>query len=297
MSGYKFRGEDVSNLIKYRDIEIQKCISCNSKKFKEFSNSKFFPSVKCCNCGLIWMQPSFSEKGLQKYYSDYIGRRRVNNKEKMEQRQEQYKIDIEFIQRHVSEGLMLDIGFSGGFFLNGFSEKFEKHGIEIDQNAVDFANKNFDNLSGKVSCTNLEDYNTNLNFDLITMRGVIEHVTDPEREIKKVSQLLNKGGFFGIAATPNSNAVCVDIFRDKWTLFHPIQHLWHFSPETLSMICERYSLQLIASDFPYLGTPYENVYEDIKIVSESINRKEKGEELEVSPAFFGNMMSLIFKKI
>ena len=165
MSGYKFRGEDVSNLIKYRDIEIQKCISCNSKKFKEFSNSKFFPSVKCCNCGLIWMQPSFSEKGLQKYYSDYIGRRRVNNKEKMEQRQEQYKIDIEFIQRHVSEGLMLDIGCSGGFFLNGFSEKFEKHGIEIDQNAVDFANKNFDNLSGKVSCTNLEDYNTNLNFD------------------------------------------------------------------------------------------------------------------------------------
>jgi len=243
------------------------------------------------------MQPSFSEEGLQKYYSDYIGRRRINNERKMEQRQEQYKIDVDFIQRQVSEGSMLDIGCSGGFFLNGFSEKFVKHGIEIDQNAVDFANNNFDSLSGKVSCTSLEDYNVNLSFDLITMRGVIEHVKDPEKDIQKVSQLLKKKGLFGVAATPNSDAVSVDIFRDKWTLFHPIQHLWHFSPRTLSAICERHGLQLIASDFPYLGTPYENVHEDIKIVSESIYRKEQGKELPISPAFFGNMMSLIFRKI
>jgi len=243
------------------------------------------------------MQPSFSEKGLQKYYSDYIGRRRTINEEKMKQRQEQYKIDVDFIQRYVSEGTMLDVGCSGGFFLSEFSEKFEKYGIEIDQNAVDFANETFDKLSGKVSCISLDDYNSNLNFDLITMRGVIEHVTDPEKYILKVSQLLKKGGFFGVAATLNSDAVSVDIFRDKWTLFHPIQHLWHFSSKTLGMICERHGLQLIASDFPYLGTPYENVHEDIKIVSESINKKERGEELPISPAFFENMMTLIFKKI
>ena len=36
MSKYEFRGEDISALIKYRDVEIQKCISCNSEEFEKF---------------------------------------------------------------------------------------------------------------------------------------------------------------------------------------------------------------------------------------------------------------------
>ncbi len=297
-NNYIFRDENLTDLIQYRDIEIEKCIACNSSKFRDFSSSKDFPAVKCSNCGLIWMQPSFNKDGLNKYYSDYIGKRRINNKKKMEQRQEQYKLDVDFVQKYKSKGRMLDIGCNGGFFLDCFSKEIEKHGIEIDQSAVDFANQNFKELAGRVNSTSLEDYNPGLKFDLITMRGVIEHVTDPEKDIEKVSALLSAGGVFGITATPNSDAITVDLYQDKWTLFHPIQHLWHFSAKTLSLICNRHGLELIACDFPYLGTPYENAYEDIKHVADRIKNKEHGvEDLSISPAFFGNMMSLIFKKI
>ena len=243
------------------------------------------------------MRPSFCKEGLSEYYSDYIGKRRINNKKKMEQRKEQYTLDVDFIQKYKSQGRMLDVGCSGGFFLDSFSKDIEKHGIEIDQSAVDYANQSFSGLAGRVNCISLEDYNPNSKFDLITMRGVIEHVMDPEKDIEKISSLLNKGGVFGVSATPNSEAICVDLYRDNWTLFHPIQHLWHFSPKTLSLICNRHGLELIASTFPYLGTPYENVYEDIKQVAERIRNKENNvEDLSISNAFYGNMMSLIFKK-
>ena len=303
MSKYIFRDEDLSSLIPYRNVSINKCIACGSNggnTQEDFSNSEDFPAKRCVSCGLIWMQPSFNEKGLNLYYSNYIGKRRINNQEKMQQRQEQYKLDVDFIQKYISHGVMLDIGCNGGLFLNSFSNDFDKNGIEIDKSAVNFANENFDKLSGKVHCVNLQDYYSTAKegYDLIAMRGVIEHVTDPVKDIEMVSNLLNPEGIFAVSATPNADAVSVDLYRDNWALFHPIQHLWHFSPKTLSLICRKYGLELIACDFPYLDTPYENAYEDIKAVAERIKNKENNiEDLSVSTAFFGNMMSLIFKKI
>ena len=303
MSKYIFRDEDLSSLIMYRDVSVKKCIACGGGVQEDFSNSEDFPAKRCVSCGLIWMQPSFNEEGLNLYYSNYIGKRRINNQEKMQQRQEQYKLDTDFIQKYISHGVMLDIGCNGGFFLNSFSDDFNKNGIEIDKSAVDFCNENFDNLSGKVHCVNLQDYYSAIKcvqggYDLITMRGVIEHVTDPVKDIEMVSNLLNPKGIFAVSATPNADSVSVDLYQDNWTLFHPIQHLWHFSPKTLSLICRKYGLELIACDLPYLGTPYEDVYEDIKHIADRIENKEKCiEDLSISPAFFGNMMSLIFKKI
>ena len=42
-------------------------------------------------------------------------------------------------------------------------------------------------------------------YDLIIMRGVIEHIPNFEEIIKKLSKCVNKNGLFYITATPNSN--------------------------------------------------------------------------------------------
>jgi hypothetical protein len=103
---------------------------------------------------------------------------------------------------------------------------------------------------------------------------------------------------FAVSATPNADAVSVDLYGYNWMLFHPIQHLWHFSPKTLNLICRKYGLELIACDFPYLDIPYENAYEDIKAVAKRIENKENNiKDLSISPAFFENMMTLIFRKV
>ena len=133
----------------------------------------------------------------------------------------------------------------------------------------------------------------NNKFDLAVMRGVIEHLCNPEDYIQEISRILKPGGYYYICATPNGESFCADLYRENWTLFHPVQHLWHFSPNNLSMICKRHNLNLVWKEYPYLGTPYENVKNDVLEVSNYIIKND----VSLSPAFFENMMSLVFKKL
>lgn len=298
MSSGNFRNEELGQFRKYNTVK-KDCIICGSKKFLPWAKADWYNTVQCAKCGFIWMRPFVNNTGLADYYSNYIGKRRTNNKLKMKQRAVQYKLDVKFLEHYIQKGKMLDVGCNGGFFLSAFSNKFEKHGTEIDSTAVEFARKNF--AFGKnVHCTTLEKapYKKGM-FDVVMMRGTIEHVPDPALSIKKVSELLKKGGYYYITATPNGDSLAARVFRDKWTLYHPVQHIWHFSPKTLSALCARYGLKLIAVDFPYLGTPYENVFEDAKAMAKAIKLVEQGKraKLKVSPPFYESMMALVFQKI
>jgi 2-polyprenyl-3-methyl-5-hydroxy-6-metoxy-1,4-benzoquinol methylase len=296
MSLDTFRGEELESLAKYRTVKHDRCIACDANTFYDWAQSGSYMAVKCSDCGLIWMNPQLNRAGLKKYYSDYIGRRRISDRKKMDQRDIQYKDDVEFIEKYIKTGRMLDVGCSGGFFLAKFNSSFDKYGVEIDSEAVSYA-KEHQEFGGNIQCASIEEDVFSEKFDLIVMRGTIEHVPDPVNIVKRVSALLTDGGYYSVTATPNSESFCADFYRDKWTLFHPVQHIWHFSPYTLSLICKNFGLKLIASDFPYIGTPYEDICADIKQISEDITKKEAGDtDLSVSPPFFSNMMSLIFKK-
>lgn len=168
------------------------------------------------------------------------------------------------------------------------SEKLEKYGIEIDLEAVNYAKKTYSKFRENILNCSIENAPFSNNFfDAIVMRGTIEHMLDPLNAIKKVSDMLKSQGLFFICATPNGESFSADLYRDQWTLFHPVQHIWHFSRKNLKLIAEKFGFQLFAWDFPYLGTPYENVKENIKDVLDAIELKEKDfqQEMNVSPHF------------
>jgi 2-polyprenyl-3-methyl-5-hydroxy-6-metoxy-1,4-benzoquinol methylase len=298
MSSGNFRNEELGVFKKFNTVK-KDCIVCGSKNFALWAKEDWFSAVKCKKCNFIWMRPFVNNVGLSEYYSNYIGKRRTNNALKMKQRAVQCILDVQFVEQFINKGKLLDVGCNGGFFLSAFNKKFQKHGTEIDSTAVEYARKNY-SFGKNILCTPLEKAPyKNASFDVIAMRGTIEHVPDPVSSITKVSQLLKKGGYYYITATPNGASLSAEVFRDKWTLFHPVQHIWHFSPATLSKICAKFGLKLIATDFPYLGTPYENVNENVKAMAKAITLVEQGKrtELEISPPFFESMMSLVFQKI
>jgi len=293
--GYKFRDENLGKLYEnYATINISHCISCGKTDFENWAESGPYKTYKCLNCQLIFMNPQLNEDGLNNYYSNYIGKRRLSNSKKMEQRSEQYILDAEIIKKFITRGDILDVGCNGGFFLDVMGDEYERFGTELDREAVEYARNNFEAFRSNI-------YNGHLhsakfpenNFNLVMMRGVIEHVLNPEESIKEISKILKPGGYFYICATPNGESYCANLYRENWTLFHPVQHLWHFSPNNLSMICKRHNLNLVWKEYPYLGTPYENVKNDVLEVSNYIIKND----VSLSPAFFENMMSLVFKKL
>ena len=72
-----------------------------------------------------------------------------------------------------------------------------------------------------------------------------------------------------------------------------MQHLWHFSPDNLEILCNKYGLSLIWKDSQYLNTPYASPEDDILKIAKKIMNPDLD---EISPPFFENMMSLIFQK-
>ncbi len=293
-----FRGEDLSSYA--NDLsQVERCVLCQSKTNTKWSSDPHpFHAVKCSDCGFVWMQTQPGEDTLKKYYSDYIGQRRINNSTKMQQRKVQYAEDKSFLQHYAKEGRILDVGCNGGFFLDCLDDAFEKYGVEVDEVAVKYAHDNFD-FGKNVCCGDiLEADFPEESFDVIVMRGTIEHVIKPVEVIARCSELLKPGGIFYITATPNVDSLAAEIFRDRWSIFHPVQHLWYFSPKTMTTICERFGMTFVSATYPYLGTVYEDHKSDLAIMLDEVAaQKSNTASNQISPPFYESLMSIIFKKL
>ena len=189
MQDYKFRDENLGFLFDmYAKINIVDCICCHSKQFSKWASSGPYTAYKCNNCNLIFMNPQLNEDGLNDYYSNYIGKRRLNNKKKMEQRSEQYILDTKLITSYLTIGdKLLDVGCNGGFFLDAFGNNYDRWGTELDHKAVEFAKETFPGFSEKIFPGTIHQANFSEKFfDSVMMRGVIEHVLNPNDTIKEV---------------------------------------------------------------------------------------------------------------
>tara|TARA_B100001971_G_C17829181_1_gene352903 strand:- start:259 stop:600 length:342 start_codon:yes stop_codon:yes gene_type:complete len=113
--------------------------------------------------------------------------------------------------------------------------------------------------------------------------------------------MLKKGeGILFICATPNVASPCAALYREKWNQFDPLQHITFFSAQTFNKMLEGLSLRLEAEYYPYLNTPYASPENDLINVMEAVSKVMNGVnplELPRSPAFWGNMMTLVFRKL
>ena len=299
---YFYRDENLSKFLKYQTQKRSKCICCNKSKFIYWTSifEKKMNCLQCKFCGFVFMNPYTSNKGLKIYYNNYLQKRRLSNQKKMIQRDRQYELDSEFISKQINSGKILDIGCNGGFFLEKLSNNFEKYGIDVDKEAIKFGKKNFKFKKNLINNSFLKHKYPKNYFDCVVLRGTIEHLADPEPYIKKIYKILKKKGKIFIIATPNISSVSAKIFKKHWTLFHPIQHLSHFSVNNLEILFKKYKFKLSGYEYPYLGTPYENILKDLLNFFWCFVKlyiiKENKDGIMNSPPFFRNMMSVSFIK-
>ena len=279
----------------YHDYDRKHCPVCDHLSHTEWAQEEFFTAVQCKQCSFVYIHPSLNEDGLNYYYSNYIGDR-FRNKKKMEDRSLQYKIDASFLHKVISKGNLLDVGCNGGFFLNELSNDFTKYGIEIDADAVKYARNEFglDVVHGVIGKDSFQESF----FDVITFRGVIEHILEPRVALKRAVELLKPGGFIYFCATPNLQSFGADFYREKWNLWHPIEHINIFDAKTLHQLLGMNIFTLHTEDYQYLGTPYEDQSQDYAQLIEDIILKDSGrwDDVKKSKPFWGNMMSLIYQK-
>ena len=230
-----------------------------------------------------------TQQSLNRYYLGYHDFNREADENLAKKRDTQYDIDYNYIQEYVGKcSNVLDIGCSSGKFLNYFHGS-NLYGLEPDAVSRAKIIETNPNIFAMDSINTLKEDKYFNKFDLVIMRGVIEHFEDPKYVFDVVEKILARNGKIVLLMTPYSEAPSLEIFGEKWAMFNPVEHLWFFNEKSLNLLNSNLKVRRI--DFPYRGTPYENLRTDILRFADKIRDSE--EHSQWSPAFFENVFNCV----
>jgi SAM-dependent methyltransferase len=145
------------------------------------------------------------------------------------------------------QGTLLDIGCGVGFFVKEAARAgFDAKGIEWSQRAVDAGRSQW-NLALTAGSFLDHDFGS-LQFDVVTLWQVLEHLDDPIAALRKIRTLLNDGGVVAIAV-PNFASIQAKIFRHRWYHLDVPRHLFHFTPRSLEGLLQREGFRIARKSY------------------------------------------------
>ncbi len=268
-------------------MEYVNCNLCNSDDTLFWGEKGCIRIVRCKQCNLIYCNPRPDNDELQKFYSkEYFSE---GHYEEDVQRQKMYEIEIYEIKKNIaSQGRFLDVGCAVGKFLATLPDTFEKWGTEFSEDAAEIGREKLglNIMTGQIRNIDLpERY-----FDIVQMRGVLEHSQNPFEDLLKIKSVLKDDGILRLSQLPNIDSVCGRLYKTRFNQVKPGEHLYYFSPKTIDALLSKAGFKITTISYPYLNTPYASPVKDcINMVVYYFQNKE-------SPAFYGNMMIIYSKK-
>lgn len=191
---------------------LETCPWCGGEELQPWGDpTSVFDAAICASCRLIFIRTRLNKNGMQRYYASYLSNAHQADIELNKKRDLMYRIDFDFIRQFAPPRRVLDVGCSGGYFLNVFAEHgCNCRGVEFGEEAAVQAQEKF-----PVQFGDFPDLCFSERFDLVVFRGVVEHVPEPRRYLDKAVELLSENGVVFITATPNADAVCCDLFKEQ----------------------------------------------------------------------------------
>ena len=189
--------------------------------------------VRCRNCHFIYVNPIEKASKINGDYS-----KMGNNDAPIIRgsRLRAAKSQLRLISRHKSGRTLLDIGCGEGFFLfNATKAGYTAKGIEISQDAAEYAGREF---GLDVEAKPFEELQFPDNyFDIVTLWQVLEHVPYPLIILKEVYRILKPEGLLA-TSTPDIESILAKIFRRRWWNLRRL-HINQFTTRTLADMLKR----------------------------------------------------------
>ena len=154
---------------------------------------------------------------------------------------------------------LLDIGCGTGDFLYAAKkQEWIITGIEPNDKARNIAIEKNSNIiydSNKLFEFKKES------FDVITLWHVLEHLPNLENHISIIKKILKPNGVL-IIAVPNYKSYDAEYYKEFWAAYDVPRHLWHFSKQSIGLLCAKFSLKVIK----YKSMWYDSFY--VSLLSE-----------------------------
>lgn len=185
------------------------------------------------------------------YEEEYFSERSYGLDEK---RRYQYKLDCENVKKRASGKSILDIGCGLGLFLDEFDDSWFKLGIEPSNYASAVCTK-------KHICILEPDQVIPGVYDVVVLRGTLQHIYNPIETLDLATRALRSGGLLAILATPNTDSLGYLRWGTLPALDAPRNWI-PFGKKMLKNILNRLDYREIDITLPY-GKPYANPVKDL----------------------------------
>jgi 2-polyprenyl-3-methyl-5-hydroxy-6-metoxy-1,4-benzoquinol methylase len=201
--------------------------------------------VDCAGCSLVFVQNLPTPEQLGSHYAGAVGDA-VYSDDNVECLQYYYQklrglIELRFPQR----GKLLDVGCSGGWFLDAM-KGWECHGNEIIGADAEFARQRH---GDKIVTGRFEDYPLREGyFDVITLQDVFDHFPNPVSVLAKCNRMLRPGGGI-VIKVHNISCLYAKLSGKTFYAVVPPSHLFYYDETTLSRILTKTGFQMVDSRF------------------------------------------------
>ena len=178
--------------------------------------------VICPACGLVAQSPRMSDERIAQYYSSGLYRQTLGiSIEDMDADEKRRALDVAvwLDKRGIMPNSHADIGASRGYLLSEFGADVQC-GYDVNPN---YAGREIESVDDKT-------------FELVTSIHVLEHTTDPMRELEWYKSLSTK---YVLIEVPGANA------KGGALRF---AHLWYFPPKVLADMMVKCGMEIVEID-------------------------------------------------
>jgi 2-polyprenyl-3-methyl-5-hydroxy-6-metoxy-1,4-benzoquinol methylase len=224
------------------------CRICQAGQQDQLYRQRSFDVLRCKKCGTVFVQPTDQSAILE------LARRasEEGNRYMREVFIERQTFWLQYwagrLRRIESllgrTGRLLDIGCAMGYFqLAAERQGWTAVGVEVSQEQAVYAREmlGLDVYTGRFEDTDFES----ASFDLITLWGVIEHVSDPRRFLVQARKLLKSDGML-VLQTPNQGSLITILAQLGYYLslgsyllpVYSLDNIFRFDEQTLRQLIE-----------------------------------------------------------
>lgn len=210
-----------------------RCPICASESDLPLVFVNGFRIARCSSCEFVFVNPRPTEETLSKIYS----RHDKGPHDSLEETHEPTELEapillsiVRQIHKYVPSGRLLEIGCGRGDLLR----IAQSHGFSVT--GCDMFGTKMPVLEGAAlyDGTLKQARLPNSHFDVVVIRDVLEHLFDPNEEIKEIRRVLKPKGYLYIKV-PNvhfEQGLLAKLLFGSYYGFWPPYHLNHFSPRT-----------------------------------------------------------------